>query len=418
MKKKIVLVLCVICCKTLATEGGVEFLDYAASWQVSEDVLAEFAKVSHVDGNSSGINPHARYLRQLEKQSAQVIAAKIGAQKADRIHFTNGATAANNIAILGVAYKNPHCHLITSKIEHKSVLNVFKHLEKSGYAVTYLDVDKHGKIDLEQLKRSICNNTKLISIQMFNSEIGTIQDVVKIGEIARKYGVTFHCDAAQAFCKYPIDVEAMKIDLLTVTGHKIGAPKGVGALYIRDSSKLQPIMFGSGDDFVPGTKPTPLICAFAAAVKSFQYDLDKIHENFEALTTELRKLNGTHINSTTPSHVVSVSISGVLLADLLERLPQYSFSAGCSCLGQEKSNVLAAIDPQNELPACTIRISFSDRTSKDMLLTFAQKLRTTVEKLRSEKSVGKGCESETSNINQQDLNYSLSKIQELLKKGE
>jgi cysteine desulfurase len=299
---------------------------------------------------------------------------------------------ANNIAILGVANANPGCHLITSKIEHKSVLNVFKHLESIGYNVTYLDVDRFGNVDLKQLEHSISENTKLISIQMLNSEIGTLQNVKAIGAIAKKHGVLFHTDAAQAFCKYHVDVDDMNIALLTISGYKIGAPKGIAALYVGDKSKLLPILFGSGDQFFPGTKPTPLIAAFGQAVKYSHHDMSVIEEDFYALVNELKKMNDVYVNSATPSHIVSVSIGGVLLKDVMERMSDYSFSSGCSCLGPEgHSNVLEAIDPEGKLPACTIRISFSDRVHKDELIGLATKLRKVVARLRGEKNVGLGC---------------------------
>lgn len=390
----------------------VTYLDYAASWSISKSALDEFGNVSLLDGNSSGINPHSKRLKRLEKRSASIIARKIDA-KPEQIHFTSGATAANNIAILGVAYKNPGCHLITSKIEHKSVLNVFKYLEKNGWKVTYLDVDKSGFINLKQLQESIRRDTKLISIQMFNSEIGALQNVKEIGKIARQHNVLFHTDAAQSFCKYDINVEKMSIDLLTISGHKIGAPKGIGALYVRDASKLQPIMFGSGDIFFTGTKPTALICAFAKAAEHFRLDREQIIKNYNALISQISKIGGVHINSSIPSHVVSISIDGVLLQDILDCMQNYSFSAGCSCLGQEKSNVIAAIDPDNQLPACTIRISFSDKVNEQQLTTFAEKLKFVVEQLRKEKKIGKGCQSlpETS---KKDLRKGLEKVQQLM----
>jgi cysteine desulfurase len=367
------------------------FLDYASSFPIGEKSLNAFVNVSKWRGNSSGTNSHAKKMADLECASAAIVGKKINADSG-HIHFINSATVANNIAILGVARKNHGCHLITSKIEHKSVLNVFKHLESEGYRVTYLNVDEYGNVDLRQLRQSITPSTKLISIQMFNSEIGTLQDVKKIGEIARRHGIMFHVDAAQAFCKYDIDVNAMRIDLLTVAGHKIGAPKGIAALYVRDPQKLQPILFGSGDVFFPGTKPTPLIAAFAAAVQDFKFDGERVCHIFAVLAAELLKIEKIHINSSTPSHILSVSIDGVMLSDILKRMANYSFSAGCSCAGQEKSNVIAAIDPNGKLPACTIRISFSAESNIDQMIVFGQRLKAIVKNLRLEKSVSKGCE--------------------------
>jgi cysteine desulfurase len=367
------------------------YLDYAASFAISEPALDEFIKISRLDGNSSGINLHAKHLKDLEINSTKIIAEKIHA-KPENIHFTCSATVANNIAIIGVARKNPKCHFITSKIEHKSVLKVFNHLEELGHKVTYLSVDRYGNIDLNQLQKNIRKDTKLISIQMLNSEIGTLQNIAAIGKIARKHKILFHTDAAQAFCKYDINVEDMHIDLLTVAGHKVGSPKGIAAIYIRAPERLSSILFGSGDEFFPGSKPTELIASFAAAVKNFKYDNGKIEANFAALTTELSTIERIYINSANPSHIISVSIDGVLLKDVLERMQTHSFSAGCSCLGQEKSNVIEAIDPKDKLPSCTIRISFSDKVETNQLIAFAQQLKTVVYQLRQEKSVGKSCQ--------------------------
>jgi cysteine desulfurase len=161
---------------------------------------------------------------------------------------------------------------------------------------------------------------------------------------------------------------------------------------VRDSSQLQPILFGSGDALFPGSKPTELIAAFAVAVQNFKWDREKIKRNFEVLTTELTKIEKIHLNTAQLSNVVSLSIEGVLLTDLLERLKNYSFSAGCSCTGAERSHVMKAIDPKNKLPSCTIRVSFSDFTEPQQLKKFAQKLKIVVDQLRQEKSVGNGCQ--------------------------
>lgn len=386
MKKFLSLLFLISC-----SENETTYLDYAASSHINAVALCEFLRVSKLDGNSSGINPHSKALSDIEKKSAAIIANKIGAT-AEQIVFTNNVTMANNIAILGAARKYPKSHLITTKIEHKSVLNVFKHLEKNGHNVTYLNVDRYGNVDLKQLESSIRSDTALISIQMMNSEIGILQNIHKIGEIAKKHKVLFHSDISQAFCKYDIDVQKINIDMMTFSGYKIGSPKGIAALWVKDKSKILPIFFGSGDELFPGTKPTALIAAFAAAVKNFIFDKSKIESNFGLLTSELQKIDNVFINSSVPTHIVSVSIAGVLLADILDRIKDYSFSAGCSCLGHGQSNVIQAIDPEDKLPACTLRISFSDTTNPDELISFARKLKVVVGQLRKEKSVGKGCE--------------------------
>lgn len=412
--RKLVLAVFVTNCFVAEAELGETYLDSAACWDVSDDSISEFIKVTQLKGNSSGVNAHAKRLKELEEIATQIIAKRINAQP-EQIHFTSGATLSNNIAILGVAYKYPKCHLITSKIEHKSVLNVFKHLEQLGWRVTYLDVDQFGEVDLKQLKSSIQPDTKLISIQMFNSEIGTLQNLFEIGQLAHKKGILFHSDASQSFCKYDIDVEKMHIDLMTVSGYKIGSPKGIGVLYVRDSSQLQPIIFGSGDKLIPGTKPTALICALAKAVETFKIDKDAIAHNFQVLMRELKKIPGAFINSQTPSYVISVSIDKVLLSDILERMNNYSFSAGCSCSGGDRSNVLEAIDPNHTLPNCTLRISFTDHTTEKVLRDFAQKLGEVVENLRKEKVIGKGCKS--SHIDKpKEFNNSLEKVRELMKR--
>ncbi len=366
------------------------YLDYAASDHINNESLKKFIEVSKLDGNSSGFNSHAQNLKKIEDESTKIIAKKIGCDP-DQILFSNSATMSNNIAILGVAYKNPGCHLITSKIEHKSVLDVFKYLEKSGYKVTYIDVDRYGNLNLEKLKQSIKPTTRLVSIQSFNSEIGTRQNVAAISKIVKNFGnILFHSDISQAFGKYPIDFSVF--DMATFSGSKIGAPKGIAALYIKDRKKIAPIFFGSGDKLFPGSKPTALIAAFAKAVEVYKFDSNIIEKNFYTLKKEIEKIKDVYINSEKPSHVFSVSIKGILLKDLIDRLEKFSFSSGCSCLGQGESNVKEAIDPEEELPSTTLRISFSDKVPEQNLIDFAKNLKIEVEKLRKEKSVSNNCQ--------------------------
>ncbi len=371
------------------------YLDYAASSHINEESLKEFIRVSKLDGNSSGFNSHAKILQQIENNSAKTIAEKLKCSP-ENILFVNSATIANNIAILGIAEKYPKGHIITSKIEHKSVLNVCKHLEENGYQVTYLNVDRYGRINLDELKNSVTKNTCLVTIQSFNSEIGIHQNMKAISQIIRKYPkIVLHSDISQSFCKYPLDISLL--DMATFSGYKIGSPKGIAALYIKDKNLIKPILFGSGNNLFPGSKPTALIASFAEAIKNYKFNLQIIERNFSVLNSEIKKIKEVYVNSIEPSHVFSVSIKGVLLKDIIERLQEYSFSSGCSCLGQGESNVKEAIDPKGEIPSCTLRISFSDKVSEKNLINFARTLKLVVENLRKEKNISDSCDNRQQN---------------------
>ncbi len=380
-------------CFLVSAESSV-YLDYAASANIQQESLDEFNFVCRLEGNSSGFNQHSKVLKQIEQKSTQIIAKKLGC-KPEQIVFTNSATISSNIAILGVASRYPNCHIITSKIEHKSVLNVCKHLEEQGYPVTYIGVDRYGKINLEELEKSINKNTRLMSIQSFNSEIGINQDMKKISRIIRKHPkVIFHSDISQSFAKYPFDISL--VDMATFSGYKIGAPKGIAALYIKDTNLINPILFGSSDELFPGTKPTALIAAFAKAVENYKWNLETIKKNFEVLKSNIEKIENVFVNSIEPTHVFSVSIAGVLLKDVIQEMKGFSFSSGCSCLGQGESNVKEAIDPEGKLPSCTLRISFSDKISASELLKFSENLKQVVYKLRENKKVTESCENNQS----------------------
>jgi cysteine desulfurase len=177
-------------------------------------------------------------------------------------------------------------------------------------------------------------------------------------------------------------------------------------LYVKDRKRIAPIVFGSGDELFPGSKPTALIAAFAKAVEMYKLNSKIIERNFNVLKKEIQKIDDVYINSETPSHVFSVSIKGVLLKDLIDRLQSFSFSSGCSCLGQGESNVKEAIDPKGKLPSTTLRISFSDKVPEQNLIDFARSLKIEVEKLRKEKSVSDNCQKE----DQKDLSEALSNL--------
>ncbi len=250
------------------------YLDYAATTPVDPAVAtAMFACLTEGGdfGNASSAT-HVfgrRAAARVETARAQV-AALIGAEL-DEITFTSGATESNNLAILGVARANAHRgrHVITTRIEHKAVLDPCKRLERDGFAVTYLTPDRQGRIDPEAVRAALRPDTVLVSVMYVNNEIGVINDVGAIGALCRDRGVAFHTDAAQAAGKIPIDVRTLPVDFLSFNAHKIYGPKGIGALYTRRASRplLQPVLFGGGQErgLRPGTLPTHQIVGFGIA---------------------------------------------------------------------------------------------------------------------------------------------------------
>jgi cysteine desulfurase len=250
------------------------YLDYAATTPVDPIVAqAMFAVLTGPGefGNASSATHEfgQRAAAHVETARAQ-IAALIEAE-AGEITFTSGATESNNLAILGVARANADRgrHVITTRIEHKAVLDPCKRLEREGFAVTYLTPDRQGLIDPEAVRGAIRPDTVLVTVMALNNEIGVIQDIATIGAICREKGVAFHSDAAQAVGKIPLDVRTLPVDFLSFNAHKIYGPKGVGALYVRRTSRplLQPVLFGGGQErgLRPGTLPTHQIVGFGVA---------------------------------------------------------------------------------------------------------------------------------------------------------
>jgi cysteine desulfurase len=250
------------------------YLDYQATTPLDPRVLeAMMPYFTHQFGN-----PHSRSHSYgweaeegVEKARAQV-AKLIGADEKEVI-FTSGATESNNLAIRGVAefYKDRKNHIVTTVTEHKCVLDTCRHLEQQGFEVTYLPVQKNGLIDLDALRAAITDKTVVVSIMAVNNEIGVIQPLAEIGKICREKKVFFHTDAAQAAGKIPLDVEAMNIDLMSISGHKIYGPKGIGALYVRRKPRVRlvPLIVGGGQErgFRSGTLPTPLCVGLGEAAE-------------------------------------------------------------------------------------------------------------------------------------------------------
>lgn len=306
------------------------------------------------------------------EKGREQIAQLINASSPDEIIFTSGATESDNLALKGVAwsYKSKGNHIITQKTEHKAILDSCKYLQKEGFEVTYLDVDKYGVVDPESVRAAITDKTILISIMYANSEIGTIQPIPQIGEIAREKGILFHCDAVQAAGKIPIDLQSTLVDLMSLSGHKLYGPKGVGALYVRKKKpflKLTPLIHGGGHEKGKrsGTLNVPGIVGFGEACELAHRELPEEMKRLTHLRDKLReglmaKLDYVHLNGHPEKRIpgsLNLSFEFVEGESLLMGLKDVAVSSGSACTSAslEPSYVLTAIGVGPELAHTSIR---------------------------------------------------------------
>ncbi len=280
------------------------YLDYAATTPVDPRVLKAMKPYFSEDfGNASSLYSMGQQARLAMENSRKRI-AKIINSEPEEIVFTSGGTESDNLALVGVAMANKKKgnHIITSKIEHKAVMETCEFLEKQGFQITYLDVDKYGIIDLEQLKKSIKKETILVSVMHANNEIGTLEPIEEVGKICREKDIYFHTDAVQSFCKIPIDVKKMKIDMLSASSHKIYGPKGVGLLYVRTGVKIEPLLHGGGHESGrrSGTENVAGIVGFAKACeianKGMTKEAKRLSRMRNKLVKGLLKVPNSYIN--------------------------------------------------------------------------------------------------------------------------
>jgi len=359
------------------------YMDNAATTKVcqsAKEAMLPFLTMNY--GNPSGKYRLARSSRREIEKSREIIASTIGANPQE-IYFTSGGTESDNWAITSAVNKMRNAgvktpHIITSVIEHKAVLNTCKNLESQGVSVTYLPVDSKGYVSINALEKSICNETAIITVMYANNEIGTIQNCRMIGEIADVYGVAFHTDAVQAYGHIPIDVKKEKIGMLSASGHKFGAPKGIGFLYVDKKIKMEPLIFGGGQEtgLRSGTENVPGIVAMGAAAKYHHSCMDRItwKENFlrnyiiEGVTGNISgvMVNGD-INNRLPGNI-SFSIEGINGASMVEQLDKYGIciSAGsaCSSKNSKASHVLLALGKDENSAFETIRVTISSENTK------------------------------------------------------
>jgi len=349
------------------------YLDHAGTTPLNPEVyslMCEFMK--NTFGNPSSIHSFGREAKKWMEKARRQVADLIGAE-AGEITFTSGGTEADNLAIRGAAAarRKKGNHIITSSIEHPAVLNTCKHLAKNGFDVTFLPVGHYGLVEPEQLRREIRPETILISIMHANNEIGTIEPVKEIAAIAREHGILFHTDAVQSAGKIPVDVNALGVDLLTLSSHKIYGPKGVGALYKRKKVRLHPVVFGGGQEgnVRSGTENTIGIVGFGKAAEIAARDLDSEFERTGKLRDKLIRgieeripdvrYNG-HPERRLP-HIVNFSFSYVEGESMLLSLDMKGIAASsgsaCSSSALKPSHVLTAIELPYELVHGSLRMT-------------------------------------------------------------
>lgn len=361
----------------------IRYFDHAATTPVREEVIKEMIPYYGIEyGNASAMYSLGRNAKKAINKSRNQVANVINCNSSE-IYFTSCGSESDNLAIKGFAYANKMKgnHIITSKIEHHAVLDTCKTLEKQGFNVTYLNVDENGFIRLEELLNSITENTILISIMFANNEIGTIEPIEEIGKIAKDKGIVFHTDAVQAIGNTRIDVKKLNVDMLSLSGHKFYAPKGVGALYVKDGINFQKLQDGGEQEKNKrsGTENVAQIVGLGKAIELIynEYDMynKKLKEMREYFIREIKKhINNIKINGDLDNRLpgnINISFNNIDGAELLFKLDECGIcaSAGsaCSTSNPMPSHVLTAIGLDKVLIGGTLRLSFGkDNTKEDI----------------------------------------------------
>lgn len=375
------------------------YLDNAATTQVDPKVFeAMLPFFTEYYGNPSAVYSFAETAKKAVEDAREKLAELIHAKK-DEIYFTGGGSESDNWALKATAeaYGNKGKHIITSKIEHHAILHTCEWLEKHGFEVTYLDVDEKGLVSPEELEKAIRPDTILISIMAANNEIGTIEPLAEIGEIAHKHGILFHTDAVQAFGHIPLDVDAMHIDMLSASGHKINGPKGIGLLYIRKGVKIRSFIHGGAQERQrrAGTHNVPGIVGFGKAAELALANMDE-RIKYE---TELRDYLIKRVSSEIPYTKVN--------GDLEKRLPNNanfcfrfiegesmlilldqngicgSSGSACTSGSLDPSHVLLAIGLPHEIAHGSLRLSLSEKTTREDIDFTIDELKKIIERLRN-----------------------------------
>jgi cysteine desulfurase len=377
------------------------YLDYAASTPVDPrvaDAMIECLRSSGEQGNpSSAGHEYGRRARGLVEKARMQVAKAIGAQP-QSIVWTSGATESDNLAIFGVARFNADRgkHLVSSKTEHKAVLDPLKQLEREGFEVTGLKPEADGIVRPEQVQAALRPDTQLVSLMHVNNEIGVVQDIAAVGAICRERGVAFHVDAAQSAGKLPLNVETMNVDLLSLTAHKIYGPKGIGALYVRRKPPLglKPLIYGGGQEsgIRSGTLATHQIVgmglAFEIAERERQQDVERIGALRDKLWAGISSIGDVELNGHPHDRVaglLNISFRGVEGESLQFALRELAVSAGsaCSSASEEASYVLRALGRSDQLAQSSLRFSLGRYTTPEQIETAIAAVKREVARLRS-----------------------------------
>ncbi|HHY99860.1 MAG TPA: cysteine desulfurase NifS [Sedimentibacter sp.] len=377
------------------------YLDNAATTRVKREVLDEMRQYfDELYGNpSSQLYELGRKSKQAIEKARKTLADFINADEKE-IYFTAGGTESDNWALKGVAFANFNKgknHIITTKIEHHAILHTCEYLEKFGVETTYLDVDRYGLVDLEQLKESIRPETMLISVMYANNEIGTIQPIEEIGKIAKEHGILFHVDAVQAFGSIRIDVNKLNIDLMSMSAHKLGGPKGIGGMYIRKGTRIDNFIHGGGQERGrrAGTEGVQNIVGFGKAVEIASRNLDERAERLTALRNRLVEgiknnipdvvLNG-HPTRRLPNNVnfsfKYVEGESILLLLDMEGISASSGSA-CTSGSLDPSHVLLATGLDHGTAHGSIRFTLSEEITEEDIDYTVETMKNIIAKLRA-----------------------------------
>ena len=379
------------------------YLDYSATTPVKEDVLKEMLPYfSEKFGNPSSLYDKGLEAKDAVSHAREQVAALIQADPKEII-FTAGGTEADNWVVFGVAdkLKAKGNHIITTKIEHHAMLHSCQFLEKHGYEVTYLDIDKEGKVDPSQLEAAITDKTILISVMMVNNEIGTIQPIKELAAIAKAHNIMFHTDAVQALGNIPIDVKALGVDLMSLSSHKIYGPKGTGALYIRKGVQLPSFIHGGGQENKKraGTENLTGIIGFGKASELARLHFDEHVAHCKALRDHLidrvlKEIPDTFLNGTREdrhpgnANITFEYIEGEAILLLLNQFGiSVSTGSACSSASLEPSHVLSALGVPVEMIHGTVRFTVGDDTTMEDIDYVVDCLKKVVSRLREISSV-------------------------------